>query len=114
MAARDEIHTSDSHEPDVCDEAMMQVFALLGKRWTGLVITVLMQRPYRFAELARAVHGISERMLADRLTQLADAGLVQREVEAGPPVGVRYKLTKSGEGLRPALEELRQWAQHSL
>jgi DNA-binding HxlR family transcriptional regulator len=102
---------------DGCGQASKEltwVFALLGKRWTGLVLGVLIEGKAHFAELRRAVPGISERMLSDRLSELAEAGLVVREVVEGPPLGVRYHLTPSGEALRPALDELRRWAQTHL
>ena len=97
------------HEPTRC-QALTPVFALLGKRWTGLIIATLLQGPSRFAELARLIPGMSERMLSSRLNELAGAGLVERRVLAGPPVGVEYRLTASGEALRPALDELGRWA----
>jgi DNA-binding HxlR family transcriptional regulator len=102
---------------DDCEQAsqeLTQVFALLGKRWSGLVVAVLAGGPVRFAELRRAIPGISERMLSDRLTELADSGIVVREVLEGPPLGVCYRLTPAGLALRPALEELSRWAQEHL
>jgi DNA-binding HxlR family transcriptional regulator len=102
------------HDVAACakvDGGMARVFALLGKRWSGLVIAVLMQRPVHFAELRRAIPGISERMLSDRLAELADVGLVVREVDEGPPLRVSYRLTRAGAALRPALGELQQWAE---
>ncbi|MFI1380510.1 winged helix-turn-helix transcriptional regulator [Embleya sp. NPDC020886] len=90
------------------------VFALLGKRWNGVILASLMNGPGRFAELGRAVSGISERMLSDRLAELGDAGLVSREVDSGPPLRVTYRLTPAGEALRPALEELGNWAEQFL
>lgn len=96
-------------------DALTSVFALLGKRWSGVIIGVMLDNgAIRFAELHRAIPGISERMLSERLTELAEAGLVQREVTPGPPLGVTYRLTGKGEGLRPALTELLQWAEQHL
>ncbi|MFI7005811.1 winged helix-turn-helix transcriptional regulator [Streptomyces sp. NPDC050145] len=93
---------------------MTRVFALLGKRWTGLVVAVLMEGPVHFSDLRRAIPGISERMLSDRLTELGAAGLVLREVDAGPPLRVAYRLTEAGEALQPALRELGDWAERYL
>nr|WP_223206415.1 helix-turn-helix domain-containing protein [Streptomyces xanthii] len=93
---------------------MTRVFALLGKRWTGLVVAVLMEGPVHFSDLRRAIPGISERMLSDRLTELGGAGLVVREVDAGPPLRVAYRLTEAGEALQPALRELGDWAERYL
>nr|WP_307815421.1 helix-turn-helix domain-containing protein [Streptomyces sp. 7-21] len=94
--------------------ALHRVFRLLGKRWTGLLLAALMSGPGYFTELRRAVPGISERMLSDRLTELADLGLLTREVEPGPPLRVSYRLTPAGEGLRPSLAELTRWAERYL
>lgn len=97
-----------------CD-AMTSVFALLGKRWTGVIISTLISGgPARFSEIARMVPGVSERMLSSRLTELIEAGMVERQVLEGPPVGVQYRVTPRGAALRPALEELERWAEEHL
>ncbi len=93
------------------DDGMTRVFSLLGKRWSGLVVAVLVERPVHFAELRRAIPGISERMLSDRLTELGAVGLVVREVTEGPPLRVSYRLTEAGAALGPALDALGRWAQ---
>ncbi|MFF1354853.1 winged helix-turn-helix transcriptional regulator [Streptomyces sp. NPDC058297] len=103
--------------PDACkrvDGGITRVFGLLGKRWTGLVVSVLLQHPVHFADLRRAIPGISERMLSDRLTELGAAGLVVREVDEGPPLRVAYRLTEAGAALEPALKELGLWAEEHL
>ncbi|AXK37311.1 transcriptional regulator [Streptomyces armeniacus] len=92
------------------EPAITRVFQMLGKRWTGLIIAALMNGPGHFAELRRAVPGISERMLSDRLSELAALDLVTREVDAGPPLRVSYRLTDAGAALRPAMAELTRWA----
>lgn len=94
-----------------CDERLTRVFALLGKRWSGLILGLLLQGPAHFAVLARAVPGISERMLSDRLGELARAGLVDRRVLDGPPLGVVYELTESGRAMGPGLLKLGEWAE---
>ncbi|WP_318842157.1 winged helix-turn-helix transcriptional regulator [Streptomyces marincola] len=96
------------------DTAVLRVFGLLGKRWTGVLIAALMNGPGYFTELKRAVPGISERMLSDRLSELADEGLVTRRVQEGPPLRVSYCLTPAGRALSPALKELTRWAEAHL
>jgi DNA-binding HxlR family transcriptional regulator len=91
-------------------QALIPVFALLGKRWTGLIIGTLLGGPARFSEIARLVPGVSERMLSGRLEELVASGLVEREVIDGPPVAVEYRLTDTGAALGPALGELEKWA----
>ncbi len=83
---------------------------MLGKRWMGPILDVLLQRPARFNEIARAIPMLSKRMLDERLTELAEWGLVERIVDPGPPLAVTYRLTARGEGLRPAMEAIRAWA----
>ncbi len=83
---------------------------LIGKRWTGAIVCALTERPMRFGELTRAISGLSDRLLSQRLRELEDEGLVEREVEPGTPVRVTYALTEKGADLRPAIEELKQWA----
>jgi DNA-binding HxlR family transcriptional regulator len=111
-----EAHDSPDHGGG-CSEpgaSVLRVFEVLGKRWTGVVIAALMNGPGHFAELKRAVPGISERMLSDRLSELAELRLVTRQVHDGPPLRVTYRLTRAGEGLRPALVELTRWADEHL
>src|SRR5437016_12382945 len=86
-----------------CDERLTQAFTLLGKRWSGVILGLLLQGPTRFAVLARTIPGISERMLSDRLNELARAGLVDRTVLDGPPLGVVYRLTESGRADRKSV-----------
>jgi DNA-binding HxlR family transcriptional regulator len=103
----------DHAEGGAC-RAITQVFALLGKRWTGLIIVTLLDGPARFSRIVQLVPGMSERMLSERLTELTAAGLITREVEDGPPVNVHYALTRRGEALRPALSELERWGHEQL
>ena len=102
------------HTPETCDSALVRAFGFLGKRWNGLIIGVLAGGPASFSGLRRAVGGISDSVLSDRLTELALAGLVQRTVDDGPPLAVSYQLTEAGSSLKPVLEQLAAWARESL
>jgi DNA-binding HxlR family transcriptional regulator len=83
---------------------------LIGKRWTGAIVCALTERPMRYAELGKAVPGLSDRLLSQRLRELEEEGLVERVVEAGTPVRVTYSLTEAGQQLDPVLSELKSWA----
>jgi DNA-binding HxlR family transcriptional regulator len=102
------------HEVQACDAALARAFGFLGKRWNGMLLGALMKSPSGFADLKRAVGGISDSVLSERLSELSKAGLVQRAVDAGPPISVRYQLTPSGKALLPALDELTTWARDNL
>jgi DNA-binding HxlR family transcriptional regulator len=93
-----------------CGDRQLRVFRLVGKRWTLAILATLTQGPARFSELVRAVPGLSERVMSERLQELCEAGLVERLVDPGPPLSTRYRLTRSGDRLRPALEELMEAA----
>lgn len=96
-----------------CDGALSRAFQFLGKRWNGLLISVLAEETASFSELKRSL-GISDSMLSDRLMELASAGLVERSVDPGPPTVVAYGLTDSGRAVLPALRSLGDWARENL
>lgn len=95
-------------------DPLSRVMTLLGKRWTGVVLATLMGGPVNFSELRRGIPGISDRVLNERLTELAAENLVSRTVLEGPPLRVRYELTDHGYALRPAIDELTRWAEAHL
>jgi DNA-binding HxlR family transcriptional regulator len=96
------------------DGSLMRAFDLLGKRWTGVVLGTLSGGPTGFRALARAVEGISDSVLSDRLGELTDAALVSRTVAEGPPLSVTYALTDAGRALLPALAQISHWADEHL
>ncbi|QUH03573.1 helix-turn-helix transcriptional regulator [Saccharopolyspora erythraea] len=98
----------------VCDAALARAFDFLGKRWSGVLLGTLLAGPAGFSELKRALSGISDSMLSERLSELRRAGLVERRVDEGPPVAVTYELTAAGLALLPALRELATWAMENL
>lgn len=101
--------TQDQAANGVCPHFHAAI-ELIGKRWTGAILCALTEGPRRFAELSRAVPGLSDRLLSQRLRELEEEGLVEREVVAGAPVRVTYSLTEKGADLGPAIAELRAWA----
>jgi DNA-binding HxlR family transcriptional regulator len=108
-----------SHDPasEDCvrgDASLARAFVFLGKRWNAVVLGILSSGPAGFRELSRAIGGISDSVLSDRLADLAEAGLIARTVEDGPPVSVSYALTDRGSALVPALEQIALWAHEHL
>src|ERR1700757_5029844 len=82
---------------------------LVGRRWTGAILRVLMEGPLRFSEIAQAVPELLDRLLSERMKELEARGIVQRTVHPGPPVRVEYSLSEMGQELEPALSELQEW-----
>jgi DNA-binding HxlR family transcriptional regulator len=100
-----------------CDSgavALGRAFEFLGKRWNGVLLGTLRNGPAGFRDLSRAVDGISDSVLSDRLSDLAAAGLITRTVAEGPPLAVSYALTDRGKALLPALQQITLWAQEHL
>ena len=84
---------------------------LIGARWTGAVLQILMAGRTRYADLRAAVPDISDRMLSERLRELEHAEIVKRHVSADLPVRVEYELTAKGRALEPALNAIGAWAE---
>ena len=112
-----EMRTGKNGVGSACEslsEPLARVMTLLGKRWTGVVLGTLMQGPVYFNDLRRGISGISDRVLNERLVELAALGLVARTVVESPSLRVRYELTEHGAAMQPALNELTRWAEGHL
>jgi DNA-binding HxlR family transcriptional regulator len=84
---------------------------LIGSRWTGAVIQLLLNGRMRFAELRGGIPDISDRMLSERLRELEAEGIVARSVVPETPVRVEYVLTEKGRALEHALAAVGRWAE---
>ena len=78
----------------------------LGKRWNGAILVALSRGADRFSLVLRGVPGLSDRMLAARLKELEQYGVVARTVIPTTPVQIRYQLTAHGVRVLRALEPL--------
>jgi DNA-binding HxlR family transcriptional regulator len=83
---------------------------LIGRRWSGALIQVLLQGRKRYAELRAAVPDITDRMLSERLRELEEEGILVRKVIPDTPVRVEYELTAKGRALEAPLAAIGQWA----
>ena len=88
-----------------------QASELIGRRWTGAIIFVLLQGTCRFATLRDAIPDITDRMLSERLQELEDEGLVERTVIPQTPVRVEYSLTRKGKALAQPIGAIADWAE---
>jgi DNA-binding HxlR family transcriptional regulator len=84
---------------------------LIGGRWTGPIVQLLIPGPARFAELRNAIPQISDRMLSERLHALEQEGIVKRSVIPDSPIRVEYALTSKGCELQTSLEAVGRWAE---
>jgi DNA-binding HxlR family transcriptional regulator len=82
---------------------------LVGERWALLVVRELLLGPKRFTDLRAGLPGAKPSVLAQRLRELEQGGIVQRR-KLGPPAGTRvYELTDSGRELEPIVMALGRW-----
>ncbi|MFG2356680.1 winged helix-turn-helix transcriptional regulator [Streptomyces sp. NPDC048521] len=83
-------------------------------RWGVLVLIELLERPYRFSELRRAIgrfsgRDVSEKMLTQTLQTLERDGLVHRDAKPVIPPRVDYSLTGLGREAAEQVRSLAQW-----
>jgi DNA-binding HxlR family transcriptional regulator len=86
----------------------------IADKWTALVIQILASGTMRYAELQRAIGGISQKMLTQTLRSLERDGLVQRTVHPVIPPKVEYSLTRLGRTLIEPLHALCRWSEKHL
>ena len=102
---------TDAEPTPSCCPRFHEAVELVGKRWTGAILAVLLQgERMRFSEIAQAVPALSDRLLSERVKELEKRGLVERHVGGASPARVEYELTPMGRDLAPALQELEAWA----
>lgn len=95
---------------DVCPIA--RALDVVGERWALLVVRELLLGPLRFSDLRRALPNASSNLIADRLHELEDRGVIARR-KMPPPAGAWvYELTEWGQALEPILLELGHWGAH--
>lgn len=99
----------DKHEGELCDR-FHETVELVGKRWTGAIIFMLLASPRRFADLRDGIPAVTDKMLSDRLRELEREGIVDRKVFAETPVRIEYSLAETGRALAKAFEALTEWA----
>lgn len=83
---------------------------VIGDRWTLLIVReLLLQGPCRYTDLKNGLPGIATNLLADRLHQLEEAGLIWREAAPPPVATTLFHLSQSGAELKPVLDALGDW-----
>jgi DNA-binding HxlR family transcriptional regulator len=87
---------------------------MLGERWTLLVVRELIYGPKRYTDLVDGLPGIGTNVLAKRLRDLEDAGVVQRRKLAPPAACTVYELTEYGQQLDEVVYALARWGVRTL
>lgn len=97
------------HPPELCSK-FHRASELIGRRWTGAIIYVLLRSRCRFATLRDSIPDITDRMLSERLQELEQEAIVARTVVPDTPVRVEYSLTKKGRALAATFDAISEWA----
>lgn len=101
-------------DPETCNQMCPRYEAaaqLLGKKWTGMLLRVLLAGPTRFSDFTRQIPDVSARLVAERLKELEEHGIVVRTVHTERPISVEYSLTEKGRALTPVVEAIQTWAE---
>jgi DNA-binding HxlR family transcriptional regulator len=84
---------------------------IVSGKWKPVILAHLKQGPLRYAELRARIPSLSDKMLAQRLKDLEELGLVLRDKRGGRGAISRYKLSARGASLRPVLQALHDWGE---
>jgi DNA-binding HxlR family transcriptional regulator len=104
------MNADKGHNPLLCAR-FHRASELIGRRWSGAIIFLLLQRRCRFATLRDAIPDITDRMLSERLQELEEEGIILRTVLPEAPVRVEYSLTPKGRALTEAMHAIGAWAE---
>lgn len=89
-----------------------KAFSILGKKWNGLIIDVLLERsPQRFSELKQQIPMLSDRVLVERLKELEAEGIITKAARCNESSRLEYFLTDKGLDLQLAMKQIKVWAE---
>jgi DNA-binding HxlR family transcriptional regulator len=97
------------HPQGIPDSPLAAALEAVGDRWTLPVVAALLDGPRRFKDLQDAVAGIAPNVLAQRLRQAEQRGLVIAQPYSDRPPRFVYELTEAGRGLAGVLRLLADW-----
>lgn len=83
---------------------------LLQEKWMLLIVHRLLRGPVGFNELCRQADGVNATTMAQRLSQLEQAGLATKTVHSTMPPRTSYELTAAGRELQPVLDAIEAWS----
>ncbi|WP_290901152.1 helix-turn-helix domain-containing protein [Ferroglobus sp.] len=92
-------------------KTFVHLLEILSRKWSLVVVYLLIDGEKRFSELERSISGVSPKVLTQTLYTLTKYGIVEREVDTSSPIKVRYKLTKKGRELARIVEEIKEWSE---
>ena len=88
--------------------------SIVGERWALLIVRELLKGPGRYTDLTAGLPGIGTKVLATRLRELEDGGVVARRKLPPPAASTVYELTEYGLGLEEVIHAIARWGARSL
>src|SRR5947208_17046167 len=104
----------NGHHRAACCSLYHRAIEMVGKRWSGAILLVLLDGPLNFSGIRELVPDLSDRLLSERLKELEAEGIVERRVLDTSPPHVEYAVTSKGRALEPSVRALKSWAQRYL
>ncbi|MGB3305269.1 MAG: helix-turn-helix domain-containing protein [Thermomicrobiales bacterium] len=101
---------SSQHETTAVCPLFHKAVELVGRRWTGAILSAMLSGATRFTDIVHAVPGLSDRLLSERLKELEAEGIVTRTVHPDTPVRIEYQLTEKGRDLSGVTDAVSGWA----
>src|SRR2546425_8816776 len=95
-------------------EGLANALDAIGERWTLLLVRELLLGPRRYKDLLEGLSGIGTNLLARRLKELQEAGVIEKRILPAPAGAAGHELTERGPGLEPALIPLARWGMESM
>jgi len=93
---------------------VVHALSLVGERWSLLIVRELLHGPKRYTDLTHGLPGIGTNILAARLRDLEESGVVQKRTLPPPAASTVYELTEYGVGLKEALYALARWGARTI
>ena len=99
-----------THTPiETKEGCVASCMAILGNKWTALILRDLADKPQRFSALERSIPGMSPRTLSQRLDDLEKFGIIAKKSFSEVPPRIEYTLTQKGQDLIPVLKQMAEW-----
>lgn len=91
-------------------QEMRQALAIIGDKWSVLILMCILDSPKRFNEIQSQIGEITPRSLTLKLTSLEQAGMIAKKSYNEFPPRTEYTVTQKAKDLKQAISQLKDWA----
>lgn len=100
--------TQPIYSEQVCQN-YHQAIEFIGKKWIGAILYSLVDGPLRYNEIHARIEGISDRLLTQRLNELVDADMIEKEYINDSVKKTKYCLTENGQAFKEVIHSIQKW-----